>query len=375
MSHEHARASEGYMNAGKLTKAVAIVAKAGCVILLALAASILVCCAGATASVVVPPPPPPPTFVAPLPRVYSQIFSSASPFHTIVAALKANGAVALPQAAMVSLWSQGISNQDLSVTSYMYPVYVSLATDPVKLFTCGTQYAACDANNLSIHIPSGAVPEPQADAHIAIIDTTQNLEVDGWACAVNTSTVACQWGGEHAFGGTGLEDVGSTSVKGGYAAGLFEITAQELLNGQINHALGLNTNCLNNPTVYPADQNANGTDESCGSTGPPSYGDMVHLLWTPAQIAASPYSAECKTVLTALATYGAYTYDTGNYGLALLTQHQLSYTAIGQVSPWATTIIPDLLTAGDGDGTAWHSCLNRLDASDFELLQITSGSY
>jgi hypothetical protein len=363
------------MKAGTWTERARIIAKAGCPLLLAVATSIVVCCAGGTATTVAPTPTPLTTIIAPLPWVYSQIFSSTSPFHTTVAALKTNGAVTLPQAEMQSLWSQGISNQDLSVTSYMYPVYVSSATDPVKLFTCGNQSAACDANNLSIHIPSGAVPEPQADAHIAVIDTTQNLEVDGWACTVNASTVACKWGGEHPFGGTGLEDVGSTSVKAGYAAGLFEITAQELLNGQINHALGLNTNCLNNPTVYPADQNANGTDESCGGTGPPSYGDMVHLLWTPAQIAASSYSAECKTVLTALATYGAYTYDTGNYGLALLTQHQLSYTAIGQVSPWATTIIPDLVAAGDGDGTAWHSCLNRLNGSDFELVQITTGSY
>jgi hypothetical protein len=361
------------MEAGDWTEKSRIIANAGILVLLALATSILVCCGGGTATSVIPPPPDTITF--PLPWVYSQIFSSASPFHTTVAALKASGALTLPQSAMNSLWSQSVSNQDLSVTSWMYPVYVSSATDPVKTFTCAIPNAACDANNLQIHIPSGAMPEPQADAHIAVIDTTQNLEVDGWACVVNTTTVACQWGGKHAFGGTGLEDVGSTSVKAGYAAGLFEITAQELLNGQIDHALGVVANCLNNPTVYPADQNAGGTDESCGGTGPPSYGDMIHLLWTPAQISASSYSNECKTVLTALATYGAYTYDTGNHGLSLLTQHQLSYTAIGQSSPWATTIIPDLVAAGDGDGTNWHSCLNRLSASDFELLQIPSGSY
>jgi hypothetical protein len=335
------------------------------------------CGGSTTAAAPVTPTPTPPvsTITPPLPWVYSQIFSSASPFHTTVATLKTNGAVVLPQAAMASLWSQGTPSEDLSVTSYMYPVYVSQSSDPVKTFTCPNQWTGCDANNLQIHIPIGAVPEPQSDAHIAIIDTTQNLEVDGWACTVSPTTVACVWGGEHPFGGTGLEDVGSTSVKAGYAAGLFEITAQELLNGHIDHALGLNTSCLNNPTVYPADQNANGTDSSCGATGPPSYGDMIHLLWTPAQISASSYSAECKTVLTALATYGAYTYDTGNYGLALLTQHQLSYTAVGQVSPWATTIIPDLKAAGDANGTAWQSCFNHLSASDFELIQIKAGTY
>lgn len=350
-----------------------IIGSVVCSLLVLLIASLASC--GGNGAATSPTPTPPAPSGDPLPWVYSQVFSSASPFHTTVATLKANGAATLPQSAMDSLWGQSVANQDLSITSWMYPVYVGLATDPVKTFTCANQWGACGANDLQIHIPSGAVPEPQADAHIAILDTTQNVEVDGWACTVTASAVTCQWGGSHAFGGTGLENVGSTSVKAGYAAGLFAITAQELLNGHIDHALGINTNCLNDPTVYPADQNAGGTDESCGGTGPPSYGNMVHLLWTPSQIASSAYSLECKTVLTALATYGAYTYDTGNGGLALLAQHQLSYTAVGQTSPWADRIIPDLQASGDASGTYWQSCLNRLSAADFELLQIKAGNY
>jgi hypothetical protein len=349
-------------------------AQAGCVVLLALATSMIVCCAGGTAGTVVPPPIPPPTITAPLPWVYSQIFSTASPFHTTVAALKANGATTLPQTQMASLWSQGVANQDLSITSYMFPVYVSSATDPMKTFTC-TKWGACNANNMAIHVPSGALPEPQGDGHFGIIDTAQNIEVDGWQCAVTSAAVNCSWGGQYAFSGNGIESTGSNAVHGGYAAGLFEITAQELQNGQIGHALGMDTTCLDNPTVYPADQNTSGTDQACGAPGTPAYGDLVHLLWTPTQIAASPYSTECKTVLTALANYGAYTYDTGNGGLALLAQHQLSYTAIGKPSPWATTILPDLTASGDASGTTWQSCLNRLSASDFELLQIKAGSY
>ena len=331
-------------------------------------------CGGSGAGKVPPPPVTPPAFTAPLPWVYSQVFSPTSPFHTTVAALKMSGAVVLPQSEMASLWSQSIANQGLSETSYMYPVYVSSAADPVKTFTCGSGWP-CNADGLSIHVPAGAVPEPQSDGHFAIIDTALQVEVDGWQCVVGQTTVKCAWGGKFAFNGKGIENEGSGSVKAGYAAGVFEITAQELLNGQIDHALGMNTDCLNNPTVYPADTNAGGTDEACDVAGAPAYGDLVHLLWTPAQIKASAYSAECKTVLTALATYGAYTFDTGNGGLALLTQHQLSYTAIGKTSPWSTTILPDLVAAGDAEGTAWHSCLNRLKPSDFELLQIPAASY
>ena len=165
----------------------------GAFALLAISAVAVTGCSGKATSTPVVPTPPVTTITPPLPWVYSQIFSSASPFHTTVAALKANGAVVLPQAAMTSLWSQGISNQDLSITSWMYPVYVSQSSDPVKTFTCAIPGAACDANDVQIHIPAGAVPEPQSDAHIAILDTTQNLEVDGWACTVSPSTVACQW--------------------------------------------------------------------------------------------------------------------------------------------------------------------------------------
>lgn len=320
------------------------------------------------------PPSTAPSFVSPLPWVYSQVFSSTSPFHATVATLKASGATTLPQTAMQSLWAQGVANQDLSTASWMFPIYVSSASDPVKTFTC-TKWGACTANGLTIHVPNGAMPEAQADGHIGIIDTALNREVDGWQCAVTSSNVNCSWGGSYSLGGSGLENSGSGAVHGGFAAGLFVITAQELLNGKIDHALGLLTNCLNDPTVYPADQ-ASGSDQSCGGTGAPSYGNLVHLTWTADQISASSYSPECKTVLTALSSYGAYAFDTGNGGLAVLTQHQFSYTATGQPSnPWTKTILPDLAAAGDASGTSWSSCLNHLSSSDFELLQIQSGSY
>jgi hypothetical protein len=332
------------------------------------------CGSSGTAVAPIEPTTPVSTITAPLPWVYAQVFSNASPLQTTVDALLANGAVKLPQSAMVSLWSQGVANQDLSPASWMFPVYVSSASDPVKSFNC-TKWGACNANGMKIHVPLGALPEPQDDGHIGIIDTALGIEVDGWQCAVTANDVNCSWGGKYAFGGNAIENSGSNAVHGGYAAGMSVITAQELLNGQIDHALALTVTCLNNPTIYPADQNTSGSDKVCTDAAAPPYGALVHLLWSPSRIAASPYSAECKTILTALATYGAYTNDTGNAGLALLVQHQLSYTAIGKDSPWASTILPHLAASGDSSGTYWQSCLNRLSASDFELLQIKAGSY
>lgn len=305
--------------------------------------------------------------------VFSQLYSGGSPFHMTVAQHKASGAAVLAQSAMSSLWGQGVSSQDLGTSSYMFPIYVASASDPVKRVSC-TAYGACNANGLQIHVPNGAMQEPHSDGHISIIDPTQNVEFDGWQCWVNSSTISCSWGGKYTLGGNGLaNNSGSEAVHAGYAAGLIAITAQELLNGHIDHALGLNTQCLNNPTVYPADT-ASGADTQCGWTGPPSYGNLVHLTMSPSQIAATNHSAECKTILTALATYGAYTYDTGGLGLSLLTQSTLSYTALGKSSPWATTIVPHFAAAGEATGGYWNSCLNGLGANNFELLKIVPGA-
>ncbi len=315
-------------------------------------------------------PPPPNPGGDTLPGVWSQVFTGLSPFHETVAHLKAVGASTLSQSAMNTLWSQGVSQQDLSPSGYYSPIYVSSASDPVMTFTC-TGYGLCNANGAQIHVPKNAKIEPHSDGHIGIVDTAKGIEYDGWACSFGTASLNCTWGGLFPFTGSGLAANGNSANHAGFTS-LFIITPQELANGHIDHALGINTVCLNGMGVYPAALGA--TDQGCGGSGAPVYGDLVHLLWTPAQIASSAYSNECKTILTALATYGAYTKDTGSDGLSLSVNASLAYTALGQTDPYATTILPHLRAAGDANGTYWASCLNRLAASDLELLQIPSGS-
>ena len=127
---------------------------------------------------------------------------------------------------MQSLWAQGVANQDLSTASWMFPIYVSSASDPVKTFTC-TKWGACTANGLTIHVPNGAMPEAQADGHIGIIDTALNREVDGWQCAVTSSNVNCSWGSTLAA---------ALKQRFRCRAGIRD-TAQELLN--VDHHCGL----------------------------------------------------------------------------------------------------------------------------------------
>jgi hypothetical protein len=307
-----------------------------------------------------------------LPWVYSEIWSPTSPFRTSVAQQKAQGATVVPQQYMNSLWSQSIAGNGTYAGS---PIYVAKTSDPLLTTTCTDFGGNCDAKNVQIHVPAYAVAQKAADGHIVVIDQNSGsgpIEIDCWQASVSGSHFYCAWAGTYALNGPGTSENGSEGIHGGMAMSTVFTSGAELINGHIDHALGMNTSCLNNPMVYPADTTF-GSDQTCdSSTNPPHYGNLMHLLWTPAHIASSSYSAPCKVILTALANYGAYLNDTGNNGLQLNTASDLSYTAnpatAGQ-DPWPG-IQSQLNSAGDGSGSNWNSCLNRLQSSDLELIQI-----
>jgi hypothetical protein len=310
-----------------------------------------------------------------LPWVYSELWSSASPFKSTVATQRAKGASVVGHAYMDSLWNQGIAGNALAQS---IPIYTAKSSDPLLTASCSMYGGNCNASGVRVHVPSYATAQQTSDKHIVIVDPNApggGTEVDCWQASVWNSTFSCSWAGAFALGGTALSVNGNSGIHGGMAVTSVYITGQELADGHIDHALGLTVRCLNNPTVYPGNV-ASGTDTACdGSSNPPHYGNLVHLLWSSSQIAASSYSAPCKVVLTALATYGAYLDDTGDTGLEINTQDELSYTANSQTAsldPWPS-IQSKLNASGDGIYHAWSSCLNRLHSSDFELLQIAKG--
>lgn len=306
-----------------------------------------------------------------LPWVYSELWSPSSPFRKTVAIQKAIGVTVLDHAYMDALWNQGIA---ANKTADVLPIFVAQPSDPLLRVTCTSYGGNCNAKNVAVHVPAYAVAQQASDGHLTVIDRNAPsgpLELDCWQTVITRGRLACSWAGIFTLGGTAL-DAGGESIHAGMAATSVFLVGQEIVNGHIDHALALNAVCLNDPMVYPANTHAQ-TDKGCDtSRNPPHYGNLVHLLLTPDQIASSAYSAPCKTILTALAVYGAYLDDTGASGLQLHTQNELSYSAnpAGQSSdPWPA-IQAQLNAAGDGSGTHWMSCLNRLHASDFELLEL-----
>ena len=125
------------------------------------------------------------------------------------------------------------------------------------------------------------------------------------------------------------------------------------------------------PTVgysYPA---TGGWGEACGDywnetgTGAPMLGQLLRLNLTDAQIAASPAPAWQKTIMTALAHYGAYIEDTDgtyNSGIDIISQDSGSWTDIGQTDQWAA------LAKQDGYANGQLSSNVPIPASELQVV-------
>ncbi len=334
--------------------------------------------------------------------IFSNYFTGHTPFHQTAASLMAAGATVDSPAIAANYWSQGLNdNQPFNQSAGNGALYYVHSGDPAYLFEC-PEYNGCPAAGMIVHYPAGAVPSEGSDHHLVSFDPTYlGGEVDGWGgygCTGNLLNVVptgsclhpcnlssglpgianCSYGGFSSFSGSGLGNGGDAA---GYAYGLFEVTAQELLNGQINHALGIVQSCLDNNGVFPAGRVT--SDNPCAGTGVAepnaSYGEMIHLK-SSVNVASLGYSTYCQTIVQALQTYGAYTVDNDNgYGIGLEIEN-VNNPLYAQNNPWTNTIFPSIVAGGDGSGSgssfSFQSCLQRIPASDIEVVDIVNdGTY
>jgi hypothetical protein len=332
------------------------------------------------------------TLATPFP-LYSSYFTGTTPFHQSVAALMSAGATVLPATVATHLAAQGLGNNlPNHPSSGMGPIYIAQSGDPGYTFVC-PRYNGCPAAGLVTHYPAGASPAVGSDHHLVSFDPVYlDGEVDGWGgygCAGETNPVEpsgtclnpcnlvpgspaianCSFGGFSAFSGSGLGNGGNAA---GYAYGLFQISAQDLLQGHIDHALGMVTSCLDNGGVFPA---ARSSDSLCPANLEPSavYGDLIHLK-SSVDVATLGYSPYCAIVVQALQTYGAYTTDTnGSYGISLEFEDPAN-PIYATNDPWSG-IYGSMIAGGDASGAGtnvqnFQSCLQRLNPSDIEVIQI-----
>jgi hypothetical protein len=223
----------------------------------------------------------------------------------------------------------GLTNES---QDYEHPIYFGRSGDPTYSVHCTASWASCDFGSRVWHIPSYALPAGGSDAHLAVIDETDNEELDCWSTkklSGTGGTITAQSCGYGPITGPGLV-FGQTAA--GYALWAGIIRDQELAQGQINHALFLVMPCTSNATpVFPS--NFRSTDTECaGNQGAP-YGERFRLNMTDAQVAALPAPQWKKPIYYALERYGAYVGDTNaNQAMGIQIESDEMYESAGYVN-------------------------------------------
>lgn len=189
------------------------------------------------------------------------------------------------------------------------PVYLSKSSDPTVKIHC-TAYSCSSLEGQTIHIPSNAIPgqaQSGSDKQMIVVDPSgrysyemyqaQNVLSSGNISsgqAFDTYT-SVAWAQTY----TGAVDNGLVSLLSGM------VSAQDLLQGSINHAVLIGSPCSTG-TVYPSIAKP---DVNCsGGTGAP-VGARLWLNRTDAQVDAAVSDPVQRIVAKALIHYGGYIHD------------------------------------------------------------------
>lgn len=301
----------------------------------------------------------------------------AGPFNT---ELPTDPALASDSAAVVGHmeeygWSFNGSNLGFSLptSSATRPVYFAQGSDPTYTIDC----TVCSGDNrvnvsgAQIHMPAGAVPDGDTDGHLTVIEDATGQEYDFWLASVSGSTIVAHTAAVvNVNTGNGIGSEGD-AAHFALSAGL--LRPSELASGLIPHALVITVPCTNANGwnvgyTWPAN---GGWGDPCGmagnepTTGAPELGQLVRLNLSDGAIAASSAPAWEKTIMTALARYGAYIEDTdSNYanGMDILAQDAASWTSLGMANQW--TQVAQLF--GSSNGT--FSSNVPIPVSDLEII-------
>ena len=257
------------------------------------------------------------------------------------------------------------------------PTYYSRSSDPNFRLHCeGDPFerpdGRCPIEGVVIDIPAGAgIEEPLgSDHHLTVVDQAKGVEYDLWQVkAVDVAgprpkksvvdrlptrlssdsravhDLYFSWGGRIDLHGLGLVDhndkphgfVGdATAAHFGSLAG--RLRAEELAEGQINHALFIGVDCVGGAPVYPAQ----GQGQLCSKLGlseinAPPMGTRLRLNMSEAQINGLNIDPWKKTILQALREYGAFIGDTGTKGYFVIeAEAGVQYLTYGKADRWWT---------------------------------------
>lgn len=222
------------------------------------------------------------------------------------------------------------------------PTYYSKPSDPEYMINCTTTGCPLQKLNKPVRIPAYAVPEngkaapPNAtnsdpDNHLTVIDATTNTEYAFYQFQTyplpqaSGATVNVSWAHSFSLSGDGRDPNNATGTAARTANLAGRLRIEELMAGQINHALIIVVPCVSGARVFPA---GNQDALVCGailqgSTTPttdpslkpnaPAIGQ--HFFYDRPLTGLNSIDSLTipewkKVILRALATYGAFVTDT-----------------------------------------------------------------
>jgi hypothetical protein len=221
-----------------------------------------------------------------------------------------------------------------TANDYGRPTYFNYPSDPVFTVHCTEPWGVCPVEGLEVRIPDAAHVPGGSDGHLSVVDQASGWEYDFWRVQSKPpggGELVAGWGGQTRIDGDGL---GSYAVAARFGTLAGTLRADELLAGQINHALAISVHCDSGSFVYPASHSGwSCADAGLLTTDAPAMGTRLQLAMTPAEIDALAVPEYRKTVLLAMARYGMYVADTGGTW-GLVKESALVTTSFGLEDRW-----------------------------------------
>jgi hypothetical protein len=230
---------------------------------------------------------------------------------------------------------------NINTWSYASPVYTAQADTPTTKVTysnCQRKIygePALEAQWANVPMPSFAAPAEGSDAEMTVLQPSTDSMWEFWvAKKVDGQWQAC-WGGKmsnvSASDGIWPFPYGTTATGLPFIGG--QITAEELTRGEIRHAIGISLVEVEAATTFSWP--ANRSDGINPLAAPNRIPQGLRFRLDPSiQVDMLPMTTAGKIIAKAAQKYGFVVWDKAG-ALSLRVQNPKSYTALGQINPYA----------------------------------------
>jgi len=260
--------------------------------------------------------------------------------------------------AYVNNMVNSMSGEDVyvGIDYWSVPVFFADSSTPLHNVNLTDEWAIWDIME-NVPIPDNAVPDPEEDGHLCIIDNETLIEYDFWQAEKTPAGWTANWGNMISLNSDGIFTDNWGARASGFALALGLIFPHEIAQGSINHALAYSTDDMYvkaGGPVRPA------TTSDGYSTDPLAIPEGTRLQLDPSiDIDSLALSDAGHIIATAMQEYGMILSDLGG-------GHQIyAYNPINSDNPnvW-NSMLPT-----DEDGISWIF-ESKISITDFRVLKI-----